>query len=1149
MTSFLEGAEHRRSGIRRATSVGLVGIVLGAATMLAPAAWAVAPDPPTAVVAVAADASASVTWVPPLNDGGSLITSYTVTASGLNAPSPVVTGAVTTTIVTGLTNGSSYTFTVFATNADGDSAVSASSNAVIPLGLPGAPTNVSATPGNASAIVTWTAPSDDGGTAITSYTVTTTGPGAPGPIVTGSTMTSQIVTGLTNGSSYTFKVAATNALGTGPGSNASSPVTPRTVPGAPTNVTATAGNGSASLTWTAPASNGGAAITSYTIATIGVGAPSPIVTGNTQTSRTVSGLTNGNTYTFTVAATNVAGTGADSTASNAVTPQADLPGAPTNVSGTPGNASVGLSWTAPANDGGAAITSYRITTSGAGAPAPFSTPTPATSFTVPGLTNGSSYTFTVAATNSAGTGPDSTPSGAVTPRTVPDAPTNVTAIAGDASADLTWTAPASNGGAAITSYTITVIGVGAPPPIVTGNMLTNRTVSGLTNGNSYTFTVAATNVAGTGATSLPSNAVTPQTQAGPPTNVVATAGNASAGLTWTAPADNGGAAITSYHITVIGPSAPLPFDTGSATTSATVTVLTNGSSYTFTVAATNVKGTGDPSLPSNAVTPLGPPGAPTGLSATPDNAQVTLSWTAPAVTGGTAITSYTITVTGPSAPAPIVTGTTATSRVVTGLANGASYTFAVAASNVVGTGPNSTPAGAVPRTVPGAPTDVVAAPANTSAVVSWTAPGDNGGAGITSYVVTTYGPAPVPAPITVLAPATATSVGGLVNGNSYTFTVKAANVAGSGAESAHSNAVVPLTVPSQPTSVTAQAGDGRFTVSWSPPLDPGGSAISSYTVKTRHLGTVVNQVVVGAGTTSATVTDLTNGTTYSVTVSAANDFGNGPASSPVQVVPFSDVPLSSAGTASGYWMLESNGTVHPFGSARSLGSPAGQLGTAQAVDLEATPSGNGYWILDDAGRIFAYGDAADNHYGNVNPLTLVAGERASSLSSTPSGNGYWVFTTRGRAIAFGNARFLGDMSAVALNGPVLDSVATPDGKGYYMVASDGGIFAFGTAVFAGSMGGVRLNAPVQSLVPDGDGDGYWLVASDGGIFAFHAAFKGSMGNVTLNRPVTGMVRFGDGYLMVATDGGIFNFSDRPFFGSLGATPPPNPITAVAALES
>jgi hypothetical protein len=96
------------------------------------------------------------------------------------------------------------------------------------------------------------------------------------------------------------------------------------------------------------------------------------------------------------------------------------------------------------------------------------------------------------------------------------------------------------------------------------------------------------------------------------------------------------------------------------------------------------------------------------------------------------------------------------------------------------------------------------------------------------------------------------------------------------------------------------------------------------------------------------------------------------------------------------------------------------------------------------------------------------------------------------------------------------------------------------------MGGRRLNAPVQSLVPDADGAGYWLVASDGGIFAFDAAFRGSMGSTRLNRPVTGMVRFGNGYLMVGEDGGIFNFSDQAFFGSLGSTPPPVPITSVAA---
>ena len=81
-------------------------------------------------------------------------------------------------------------------------------------------------------------------------------------------MTSDTVTGLTNGTAYTFTVAAINSVGTGPASAASNSVTPApvvTVPGAPTIGTATAGNASATVTWTAPASNGGSAITGYVI--------------------------------------------------------------------------------------------------------------------------------------------------------------------------------------------------------------------------------------------------------------------------------------------------------------------------------------------------------------------------------------------------------------------------------------------------------------------------------------------------------------------------------------------------------------------------------------------------------------------------------------------------------------------------------------------------------------------------------------------------------------------------------------------------------------------------------------------------------------------------------------------------------------------
>ncbi len=78
------------------------------------------------------------------------------------------------------------------------------------------------------------------------------------------------------------------------------------------------------------------------------------------------------------------------------------------------------------------------------------------------------------------------------------------------------------------------------------------TVSGLTNGDSYTFTVTATNANGTGSASAPSNAVTPATVPDAPTGATATAGDQSASVSWTPPANNGGSAITSYTVTASG---------------------------------------------------------------------------------------------------------------------------------------------------------------------------------------------------------------------------------------------------------------------------------------------------------------------------------------------------------------------------------------------------------------------------------------------------------------------------------------------------------------------------------------------------------------------------------------------------------------------
>lgn len=214
---------------------------------------------------------------------------------------------------------------------------------------------------------------------------------------------------------------------------------------------------------------------------------------------------------------------------NCPTPVATAaPGAPQNVFGVASNNAVTVNWS-PAQSN-QPVTSYTVTTITAGpAVAPVSVVPvagsnfPPTSVLISGLVNGTSYTFTVTATNASGTSPASVASAPVIPPgiAVPAAPTGVTALAGDTQASVSFTVSPPPQGSPITSYVVTSapggIVVSIPPP-ASGNIAT-ALVGGLTNGVSYTFTVQAVNVAGASAPSASSNAVVPSAAHVPVLNV------------------------------------------------------------------------------------------------------------------------------------------------------------------------------------------------------------------------------------------------------------------------------------------------------------------------------------------------------------------------------------------------------------------------------------------------------------------------------------------------------------------------------------------------------------------------------------------------------------------------------------------------------
>ena len=517
-------------------------------------------------------------------------------------------------------------------------------------------------------------------------------------------------------------------------------------------------------------------------------------------------------------------------------PYVALPGAPTGVKAVGASGQVTLTWAAV---GGA--TGYRVYRDGVQVAA-----TVSPVFLDTGLDNGVAYSYRVLATNVAGWSPQSSAVTGMATVLAPSAPTSLVASPGDGQATLAWAASAT-----ATSYKVYRDGV------LVGTVTdATFTDTGLIDATTYLYTVTALNGA---AASAPSTAVscTPVATAPlAPTNLVASPGDKQVSLSWAA---SDGA--TSYGV--------FRGSTKIATVTATAyldTGVTNGTNYTYKVVAYRLNSPASPYSATASAKPVAPPlGTPTGLAATPGDAEVALSWSS--VPGATSYKVY--------RDGGQVATVTTPAYLDSAVANGTTYSYYVVAASATSTSAASGAVSATPQAAAtGAPTGLSATAGDGIVSLSW-----NVVSGASSYRVYRNG--------TLLPGGVAGNSftdSSVTNGVTYTYYVTAMNGGTESAASATVSATPFVLTPAQPTGLTATSGNAQVSLSWTASANATGYRV--------YRGGVL--VSTQAGTTFLD-TGRTNGTPYSYYVVATNGTASSPASATVTATPMAPAPPAPAG--------------------------------------------------------------------------------------------------------------------------------------------------------------------------------------------------------------------------------------------------------------
>jgi hypothetical protein len=859
------------------------------------------PNAPTSIVATKGNAQASIAFtlvVGSGNNGGASVTSYTATSSPGGF---FTTGSSSPLIVTGLTNGTSYTFQVIATNISGNSVNSLSSNAIVPSTIPNPPTNLIPTFGNQQVSVMLTAPANNGGASIVNYTVTS----SPGSFSTTSNTLPIVVTGLTNGQSYTFNAVATNINGNSVDSSDSDPCTPCTIPDPPTDLVLSQEGNEVLIDLTPPIDDGGSDIISYTAITFLEGVEYGDPTTSTSLPISISDLTIGQSFTFKVIATNIAGDSVESVESDAWLVLSGIPTqSPVFRYINQANSSISVYFDPPK---GRHFDSYTVVCDPGNIS--ISQNSYATPIVFTNLTNGTDYTFSIFGSNAYGDSPIAYFPTPVQPLddTLGKA-ANVRAVADSQSAIVTFDPPASDNGKTILSFNV----ISIPDSITANGVSVNNTLPGVYNdcramliveglmfGVSYTFIVQCVNEDGVGTSSDPSNSISPEEGTpSAPRNLIAKAGNGQATIDFDFPRYTGGEGYEISDYTII--STPGGFSNNSTTSPMTITGLTNGVWYTFQGFSYNLIGTSAASVASNVSVPGRTDGRVTNFNPVAGNQNVTITFDPPSSFLGIDMDHLFFSINNGQIEEDYIYYNDEPSITFSNLTNGVTYSFDVASYALGGSEtaidflqdslafPRTFSLGhylfsLTPSTIPDTPSNVTAQRTDGGALVS--VDGFNGGSAITGYSIT-YSPGDVQGSYGATLPI---SIGSLNNSIHYSFTVVAINANGSSASSSASNTLPTPQIPGTPISVSASRINNGAIVSFTKGSD--WDVVTTYTVTSSPGGFQAT----GSSSPLTITTGLTNTTQYSFTVVANNFLGSSSTSSSSNTLSIPTVPGTPTG--------------------------------------------------------------------------------------------------------------------------------------------------------------------------------------------------------------------------------------------------------------